>query len=350
MGRVLMLVLITAPFAGCPEAEQPIDDGGVVVSDSGPADTGVDPIPDAGFGGGLGARCQRSSDCTDPSHQCYVGHGPNLHLRCTTTCVRDEQCYDFAEAAGLSRDEVACEIPANYQGTRHWCVQTPPPAPDAGPGGDAGLGDGGVAEDAGGSGDAGQGQGVGARCTDHQQCDSRRCMQGFSGDSFCSRSCTTDDDCAAYGAAAGLQPENVACVDIDEEMLCNEVPALPRVGWTADLRPGINGVSARITLMPDRQIRVRNLIYDGQRDGQEVYLAFSLGPITAESMIPISVNLRCRGGQCVDGHPCASTNGVCSEADFDLPMPEGLAYDSFDRASVVGMPQGLAWSEGLFEP
>jgi hypothetical protein len=64
----------------------------------------------------------------------------------------------------------------------------------------------------------------------------------------------------------------------------------------------------------------------------------------------VSVNLRCFAGQCLEGHPCEQTEGTCSDADFDLPLPIGLMYDQFDRASIVGMPQGVAWSEAEFRP
>jgi hypothetical protein len=335
------------------------DDGG---TDAGAVDSGqVDaatpdlgpnpPPPDAGFGGGLGARCQRSTDCDDPGHHCKGGNYPNTYLRCTVTCGRDEDCYDFAEGAGVTRDEVACEIPANAGGsTRSWCLQTPPPPPDAGPGGDVGEADGGVIGDGGPQPDLGAGQVPGSRCSYDEQCRHGRCVRGFSGDSFCTVPCTSADECAEFRANSGLDEAHSACVDVEGERVCNEVPAVPRPGWGAVLPRGINGVRARITLTENRGFRVRDFYYDGQRHGQEVYIGVSLGPITQQSFVPVSINLRCRGGQCAEGHPCALTNGVCTDADFELVLPEGLAYSQFDRVAIVGMPQALAWSEAALEP
>ena len=139
-------------------------------------------------------------------------------------------------------------------------------------------------------------------------------------------------------------------VEEDGERLCREVAAVPRPGWTARLEAGLFEVRARISLSDAHSLQVRDFYYDGRRHGQEVYIALSSGPINAQNAILVSINLRCFAGQCLEGHPCEQTEGTCSDADFDLPLPIGLMYDQFDRASIVGMPQGVAWSEAEFRP
>ena len=180
--------------------EEPTPDAGAAAPlDAGTPDTGAPSRPpDAGFGGGLGARCQRDTDCDNPSHKCLVGNYPNTYLRCSKTCVR-ESCFDYAEGAGISNEEVTCEVPANRETTRLWCLQVPPPPPDAGPGADGGVAaDGGGEGDAGPEADAGAGQAPGSRCDRDEQCRHQRCLRGFSGDSFCAAPCVTDDDCAEF--------------------------------------------------------------------------------------------------------------------------------------------------------
>jgi hypothetical protein len=105
-----------------------------------------------------------------------------------------------------------------------------------------------------------------------------------------------------------------------------------------------------VTLTDNHSLQVRDFYYDGRRQGQEVYIALSSGAINADNAILVSINLRCFGGTCLDGHPCAEAQGTCSDADFDLPLPVGLTYDQFDRVSVLGMPQGVAWTEAEFSP
>ena len=87
--------------------EEPTPDAGAAAPlDAGTPDTGAaSRPPDAGFGGGLGARCQRDTDCDNPSHKCLVGNYPNTYLRCSKTCVRVESCFDYAEGAGISNEE-----------------------------------------------------------------------------------------------------------------------------------------------------------------------------------------------------------------------------------------------------
>jgi hypothetical protein len=340
-------------FAGCFGGATPPDTGARSAVDAGAADTGHNRTPpDAGFGGGLGQRCQRSSDCFDPTHRCYVGSYPNTFLRCTHTCGRDEDCYPFAEAAGLTHDEAVCEIPANTAGTRSYCVQKPPPPPDGGVLADVAGDVGGDVGDIGPRHDAGPGQAPGSRCTSADQCRGLLCVQGFSGDSFCSQRCETDIDCVDYAARAGLTERTSACVAVagQPNRVCNEVASVPRPGWSARLPRGLNEVRARATLGADRSVVIRDFYYDGQSDGQQVFIGLSLGPITAEGMVPISIDLRCRGGVCGAGHPCAGTNGVCHDADLTLTIPAGLGYSDFDRIAIVGMPQGIAWSEGIFAP
>ena len=333
--------------------EEPTPDAGAAAPlDAGTPDTGAaSRPPDAGFGGGLGARCQRDTDCDNPSHKCLVGNYPNTYLRCSKTCVRVESCFDYAEGAGISNEEVTCEVPANRETTRLWCLQVPPPPPDAGPGADGGVAaDGGGEGDAGPEPDAGAGQAPGSRCDRDEQCRHQRCLRGFSGDSFCAAPCVTDDDCAEFRANAQLDEARSACVEDQDEGLCREVAAVPRPGWTASLERGLQDVRGRVTLTDQRTLRVRDFYYDGRRHGQEVYLALSLGPINADNGILVSINLRCFGGRCLNGHPCAETQGTCSDADFDLALPDDLTFDQFDRASVVGMPQGVAWTEAEFRP
>ena len=81
-----------------------------------------------------------------------------------------------------------------------------------------------------------------------------------------------------------------------------------------------------------------------------MYFAVSLGAVAVGNVTLVSMDLRCRGGICGEGHPCALTQGTCNNADFDLVLPEGLGYEQFDRVSIVGMPQALAWSEAEFTP
>ncbi|MDE0882839.1 MAG: hypothetical protein OSB21_09605 [Myxococcota bacterium] len=342
----LILVL-----AACPQ-DDPALDAGIEQQDAATADLGPAPgLPDAGFGGGIVARCQRDIDCDDPSHKCLVGNYPNTRLRCSATCVRLEQCFDFAEGAGISNEEVVCELPSNRVTTRLWCIQTPPPPPDAGPdggsAGDGGLGDGG---DTGPAFDAGAGQLPGSRCTANEQCRNMRCVPGFSGDKYCTVPCTGAEDCFEFRTNSQLDEAHSACAEHNGENVCIEVAAVPRVGWSAVLARGLNEVRARILLTENRGLRVRDFYYDGGRHGQEVYIGVSLGPVSAQSFVPVSIDLRCRGGVCGDGHPCAQTLGTCNDADFELLLPEGLAYEAFDRVAIVGMPQGLGWSEAVFVP
>jgi hypothetical protein len=345
-----LMLLLVACSGGDPAADAGAGDGGL--ADAAQADLGGTPAPpDAGFGGGLGARCLRHTDCDDPSHKCLIGAHPNTRLRCSQTCVRDEQCFPFAEGASLTREEVACELPQNFQTTRFWCVQTPPPVPDGGPNQDASAsGDSGAAGDLGPVPDTGAGQAPGSRCDRDDQCRHGRCRRGFSGDSFCTVPCVDEAGCQEFRTNSALDLAHSACIDQDGERLCREVAALPRPGWDAVLRRGLNEVRARVILTENRGLRIRDFYYDGRRHGQEVYIAVSLGAVTVDNVILVSMNLRCRGGICGEGHPCALTVGTCNNADFELVLPEGLGYDQFDRVSIVGMPQGLAWSEAEFTP
>ena len=346
----MMVLVMSACSSGNGGTDAGLNGGGP--EDAATADLGPNPAPpDAGFGGGLGARCLRHSDCDDPSHKCLIGNYPNTRLRCSQTCVRDEQCYPFAEGAGITEQEVACELPQNFpNNTRYWCIQTPPPPPDAGPGQDASQpGDSGVG-DSGPEVDAGAGQAPGSRCDRNDQCRHGRCVRGFSGDSYCTIPCVAESDCDEFRTNAGLDLAHSACAEEGGERLCREVAAVPRPGWSAVLRRGLNEVSARVTLTDNRGLRIRDFEYDGRRHGQEVYFAVSLGAVNAQNATLVSINLRCRGGACEDGHPCAQTQGTCSDADFELVLPEGLTYEQFDRVSIVGMPQGLAWSEAEFTP
>ena len=352
MNRLFVMLCIVG-LSACSGDEPNVDAGAPApIVDAAVVDTGsASRPPDAGFGGGLGARCQRDSDCDNPSHKCLIGNYPNTRHRCSTTCVRTESCYDYAEGAGISRDEVTCEVPSNRETTRLWCIQIPPPPPDAGMGADAGEGaDGGGVSDGGGDFDAGAGQAPGSRCDRDDQCRHQRCVRGVSGDSFCAAPCTSDDDCAEFRTNSGLDELHSACIEDNGERLCAEVAAVPRPGWTARLEAGLFEVRARISLSDAHSLQVRDFYYDGRRHGQEVYIALSSGPINAQNAILVSPNLRCFAGQCLEGHPCEQTEGTCSDADFDLPLPVGLMYEQFDRASVVGMPQGVAWSEAEFRP
>ena len=148
----------------------------------------------------------------------------------------------------------------------------------------------------------------------------------------------------------GLDELHSACVEEDGERLCREVAAVPRPGWTARLRSGL--VRGRSISLSDAHsfTSSRLLLRRKTSWSRGLYCAEDSGPINAQNAILVSINLRCFAGQCLEGHPCEQTEGTCSDADFDLPLPIGLMYDQFDRASIVGMPQGVAWSEAEFRP
>ena len=277
--------------------EEPTPDAGAAAPlDAGTPDTGAaSRPPDAGFGGGLGARCQRDTDCDNPSHKCLVGNYPNTYLRCSKTCVRGSRVLitPRAPVSRTKRSPVRSPPTVRRHGFGACRYLLLRPTPDLAPMGASRL-MGAREGDTGSEPDAGAGQAPGSRCDRDEQCRHQRCLRGFSGDSFCAAPCVTDDDCAEFAPTPSSTRARSACVEDQGEGLCREVAAVPRPGWTASLERGLQDVRGRVTLTDQRTLRVRDFYYDGRRHGQEVYLALSLGPINADNGILVSINLRCR--------------------------------------------------------
>jgi hypothetical protein len=353
--RSLFLGVSALALTACPNNPSATDAG--VVVDTGPADSGVS-RHDAGFGGGLGARCNASRECTNPLHRCYSGPWAGSNLRCTRACGDGDDCLDFADAIAKTTDHVTCDRPANTQGTRVWCLERPnASSQDAGfldggadAGSDAGAGDSGPAVD------AGPGQAPGAFCTDSEQCRSGLCLAGRAGEARCTVPCATVDDCAEFNEIAHLESYRLGCATVagHGESVCAETPATPQVGWRAIMDPHLHSIRGRGTLREGHQLRIQRFDYDGQRHGIDVVLALSLGEpqqaFAENRLIVLLDGLRCIGN-CAADHPCGDNNGVCSSKTIDIDLPVGLTLDQFDRLSVFDRAgPGSVFAAGEFLP
>jgi hypothetical protein len=353
--RSLILGLTALALTACPNNEAAVDAG--AVTDAGAPDGGIT-RHDAGFGGGLGARCNASRECTNPLHRCYSGPWAGSNLRCTRACGEGDDCVDFANAIASTTDHVTCDRPANTQGTRVWCLERPNASSqdagflDSGPdaGGDAGPQDGGPAFD------AGPGQDPGAFCNDAEQCRSGLCLAGATGEARCTVPCAAVEDCAEFNEIAHLEDYRLTCGEVEGHagQVCAETPAVPQVGWRAIMQTHLHSIRGRGTLREGHQLRIQRFFYDGQRHGIDVVLAVSLGEpqqaFAENRLIVLLDDLRCIG-TCSATHPCADNNGVCSSKTIDIDLPVGLSLDQFDRLSVFDRAgPGSVFAAGEFLP